>query len=204
VRFVAFDLCWWDGADLRGRPLSERRARLEAVGGVEVTPSVGERGRAFYDEVVALGFEGVVGKRLDSLYRPGARSQAWRKVKAVHLEQVVVVGFTPGTGARSATLGSLVMAQWAGNGLVHVGEVGTGFDDATLAALRQALDQIAAPHPPVADPPRLPGVTWVMPGVVVRVEHRGWTRDGRLRAPSFKGVLPGVDPEQARRDSFSA
>ena len=196
VRFMAFDLCWRDGSDLRELTLGERRAALLALDTVATVPAVVGDGWALYDEACRVGFEGVVAKRLDSPYRPGLRSRAWRKVKAAHHDRVVVVGFTPGTGGRGDTFGALVMAQWAETGLVHVGELGTGFDDKTLRALHAALSEIVVRSCPLAEPVRIPGgVTWVEPGVVVDVEHRGWTRDRRLRAPSFKGVEVGVDPQ---------
>jgi DNA ligase D-like protein (predicted ligase) len=197
VRFVAFDLCWRDGEDLRLLPLAERRARLERldIPGVEATPVVEAEGVAFYESVVAMGFEGVVGKRLDSPYKPGIRSRAWRKAKMVIREEVVVLGFTAGTGGRGATFGALVVGQWDGTGFVHVGEVGTGFDDPTLRAIRSALDEIVIDAPAAAGAPQQPGVRWVEPCIVAVVEHRGWTMDQRLRAASFKGVVAGGDPQ---------
>lgn len=204
VRFVAFDLCWRDGVDLRAWPLVERRAALEVVGELETTPAIVGEGVGLYEEVVALGYEGIVGKRLDSPYRPATRTRAWRKVKAVNRERAVVVGFTAGTGARSPMFGSLVMAQWAGDSLIMVGEVGTGFDDVTLRVVRGALDQIEVDRSPLAPPfPRIPRVTWVEPGIVIDVEHRGMTREGRMRAPSFKGVCAGVDPRSVVRDTLA-
>lgn len=203
VRYVAFDLCWLDGADLRERPLAERRRLLEELEGVETTLAVMGQGCALYDEVVRLGFEGVVAKHLASRYQPGARSRAWRKVKSAQVDRAIVVGFTQGTGGRVSTFGALVMAMHTEAGLECVGEVGTGFDDRTLAALRQALDQLVVDGCPVMGSPRIAGgVTWVEPGLVIQVEHRGWTVDRRLRAASFKGVPAGVDPSDVRRDSL--
>jgi len=197
VQFVAFDLCWRDGVDLRDLPLAERRAQLEAMPVVQCTQAVIAHGCALYDEATALGFEGVVGKALDSPYRPGLRSRAWRKVKRVLEAHAVVVGYTAGTGGRSGTLGSLVLGQWDGARFVHIGEVGTGFDDGTLRALRMALDEIVVPDAPVALQIRIPQpITWVEPGVVVRVEHRGVTHEGMLRAASFKGIVVGFDPRE--------
>jgi bifunctional non-homologous end joining protein LigD len=199
VSFIAFDLCWRNGEDIRHLSLRERRTLLEAVELVDVAPTVEGEGCAFYRELVTAGFEGMVAKRYESAYLPGVRSRAWRKIKAVGSERAIVVGFTSGTGQRIATFGSLVMAQWTAEGLILIGEVGTGFDEAALRALRAGLDEIVTPDAPVVDPPRIPGVSWVEPGIVISVEHRGWTREGRLRAPSFKGVVPGAEPASVTR-----
>ena len=37
-------------------------------------------GKAFYERVVEEGLEGVVAKRMASRYRPGRRTDAWRKI----------------------------------------------------------------------------------------------------------------------------
>src|SRR2546423_10768055 len=127
VRFFVFDVCWRDG-DLRERPLSERRAVLEELAAehdLVTTMTVVGDGCALYEKACEMGFEGMVAKRLDSLYRPGLRSRAWRKVKAARNDRVVVVGFTAGTGGRGGTFGSLVMAQAGPHGWGHVGQVRT-------------------------------------------------------------------------------
>ena len=199
VQLVAFDLCWWDGRDVRDEPLERRRQRLEAIDGIQTTSAVIGDGCALYEHAVSRGFEGVVGKALDSPYRAGVRSRAWRKVKSVITDQAVVVGYTAGAGGRSGTFGALVLARWDGARYVHIGEVGTGFDDETLRVLRDALDEIAVPGPSAVMHFRVPMVTWVEPGVVVSVEHRGITQDGLLRAASFKGIVAGCDPREVTR-----
>ena len=50
-------------------------------------------GRAFFEKACALSVEGIVSKRADAPYTPGNRG-LWRKVKCLHREEFVVVGWT--------------------------------------------------------------------------------------------------------------
>jgi bifunctional non-homologous end joining protein LigD len=81
--YVAFDLLWLDGADLRPLPLSERRRRLQDIlpkGSPMVSEalSVAGRGRELFELMRTHDLEGIVAKRLDNPYDPRVR---WLKIK---------------------------------------------------------------------------------------------------------------------------
>lgn len=190
VHFMAFDLLY-DGEELIGRPLEERRERLVALGlpnPAVLADGVDREGEALMRAVVAEGLEGIVAKRKGSVYRPGVRSADWRKVANVRRLRAVVGGFTPGTGARAGRFGALLVGLWDGEKLRWIGSVGTGFDDEALGSIRATLDQLARPECPFHPTPELPSeATWVEPDLVAEVEYKQFTSGGRLRAPSFKG-----------------
>ena len=97
-------------------------------------------------------------------------------------------GYTRGAGSRSSTFGSLLVGLWEGDRLRWVGAVGTGFDDASLRAIREALDGMRRPDPPFADVSGIPAdAAWVEPRLVAVVEFREWTPSGKLREPAFVG-----------------
>lgn len=200
VRYVVFDVLYWAGRDLRSRPFEERRRLLETIP-LDVPLLRGEAvradGVALFAAVRAHGLEGIVAKRADSPYLPGVRSDWWRKVKAKHTEEAVVVGFTRGRGHRQASFGALVLAQRDAAGRwVHVGQVGGGFSDADVRRLRAALEGLAVRDCPLHAAGDLPrGVTWVRPQVVVEVEHGGRTPDGKLRFPVFVRVREDRTPD---------
>ena len=141
--FLAFDLLRIDGHSLTGLPYVERRELLERLdldGPSWHTPpafegSAAEAFAASQDQ----GLEGVVAKRLDSVYRPGVRSSEWTKVKNIHTQEIVVGGWRPGQGRRADTIGSLLMGIPGPAGLTYVGHVGTGFTQAFLADLSRRL-----------------------------------------------------------------
>ena len=94
ARFIAFDVLVWNGGSVWERPLEERRAALvRDVHGFELSPATRDRDEAldWLDRFEAMGLDGVIGKRLESGYRPGARD-AVVKVKPERTADCVVVG----------------------------------------------------------------------------------------------------------------
>jgi bifunctional non-homologous end joining protein LigD len=207
VQFLAFDLLWLDGRPLLDLPLQERRARLDEVlvetKDVRLSQVVEGAGTAFFEQVKQLGLEGIVAKRASSPYRPGSRSPDWRKIKALCLQDCVIVGWTPGKGGRSATLGSLLLAVYDDGRLRYAGNVGTGFTHAFLAELLERLAALEVATPQFEGfegTPRPRGARFVRPELVCEVEYLRWTEDGKLRASSFKGLRPDKLPGDARRE----
>ena len=207
VQFLAFDLLWLDGQPLLDLPLVERRARLVEVlvetKDIRLSQVVEGAGTDFFEQVRALQLEGIVAKRAASPYRPGIRSHDWRKIKALCLQDCVIVGWTPGKGGRSATLGSLLLAVYDEGRLRYAGNVGTGFTHAFLADLLAKLAELEVPRPMFEGfegTPRPRGARFVRPELVCEVEYLKWTQDDKLRASSFKGLRPDKPPTDARRE----
>lgn len=203
VVFYAFDVTHL-GVPTLDLPYQSRRELLDrlAVRGSHVdTPPwfTGVAGADMLHAAAGAGLEGVVAKRLDSLYRPG-RGHAWIKTALMRTTEAIVGGWTPGAGRRSATLGSLLlgMRDRAG-GLAYVGNVGTGFSEATLSGLLGALSGLRRAASPFTDPvPREYArvAHWVRPELVADVRYRGWTDDHRLRHPVYRGLRPDRGPAE--------
>jgi bifunctional non-homologous end joining protein LigD len=79
--------------------------------------------------------------------------------------------------------------------------VGTGFSAATLRMLGERLEALRRDTPPLPDVPRehARSAVWVEPVLVCDVDFTEWTREGRLRHPSYKGLRDDVDPRSVRR-----
>jgi bifunctional non-homologous end joining protein LigD len=189
VSFVAFDLLHLGARSLLGTPIEERRRLLDGLGlgGPFVTVAPVADGTALWEVVVGRDLEGMVAKRAASPYRPGVRSADWRKVAHLHTVKAVVGGFTPGEGGRSGSFGALALGLWDGLRLRWIGNVGSGFGDRQLEAIRGALDEMRRPHSAFHPDPELPAMTAVEPALVAAVDYRNWTTAGRIRHPRFKG-----------------
>jgi bifunctional non-homologous end joining protein LigD len=155
--YYAFDLLYRDGYDLRGVPLEQRKALLDAslypVDRVKLVDTFPEDGVTLYKAATDAGMEGVVAKRRDSRYETGKRTDAWLKIKATHSEEFVVGGYTAGSGSREKTFGSLVVGYYKpGSGkLTYVGHAGSGFDDRTLQTLYDRLKLMRTDESPFED-----------------------------------------------------
>ncbi len=114
-----------------------------------MSPQVLGDGIALFGAAKERGLEGIVAKRLDSVYEPGRRSRSWRKIKVVHEVDAVVVGWRPGAGHRQGAIGSIALGLYDKGSLRYVGSVGSGFDDRSLAAMAELLDHYAIAEPPI-------------------------------------------------------
>ena len=207
VTLLLFDLLHLDGASLLERSYDERRAALEGLGldgpSWSVPPAFAGTGSAVLDATRAQGMEGVVAKRRDSRYEPGRRSDCWVKVKHVRRQSAVVAGWKPGEGGRTGRVGSLLLGVQGERGLEYAGHVGTGFSSAVLRLLSERLEPLRRATSPFDEPvPRehARSAIWVEPRLVCDVDFTDWTRDGRLRHPSFKGLRDDLDPTDTRRE----
>ena len=196
--YAVFDCLYRDGADLRARPLPERRAAMEdAIGETErLFPSrrLADNGLAAFKLAGKKGFEGMVAKDASAPYIEG-RSTRWLKVKVHQEEEFVIVGFTQPGGARTH-FGALLLGAHRGKDLVYVGKVGTGFTQKTLDALHAKLRPLARKTPAVANPPREKGAVWVAPKLVAQIAYQEWTADERLRQPVYLGLRDDKKPSE--------
>jgi bifunctional non-homologous end joining protein LigD len=194
IVYYLFDLPYCAGHDLREVPLLERRAVLQRI--VERKPHPNVRFSAEFeaspedmlDSACRLGLEGVIAKRRDSAY-VGRRSSDWIKLKCKLRQEFVIGGFTDPKGSRTG-VGSLLLGVHEDDGkLRYAGNVGTGFNEKTLADLRGRFDAIARASSPFDAGSGIPrGAHWVKPELVCEVSFGEWTRDGKIRHSVFHGL----------------
>ncbi|MAT05110.1 MAG: hypothetical protein CL424_08715 [Acidimicrobiaceae bacterium] len=192
VVFQVFDVLHLDGRDTIELPYEDRRQLLaQAVepGSNWLVPShqVGD-GQALYDVTDEQGLEGIMAKRLGSTYQPGKRSPNWRKIKHRRQVDVVIGGFTEGSGNRSATFGALLVGRWDGDRLAFAGGVGTGYDQTTLEVMTRQLrdlEQPDCPFDPLPPTSYRRGAHWLDPVLTAAVEITEFTNDGLVRHATF-------------------
>lgn len=218
IFFYAFDLLQLDGADLRSRPIEDRKALLEHIltdppGVLRMSPTLGGDAKSLLQQARRLGLEGLIGKRSGSAYETGRRSGTWIKLKLVLEQEFVIGGYTDPEGSRRH-IGSLIVGYYRGRELIFAGKVGTGFTAKLLRSLHSRFRDLARETCPFTNLPMPRGSRWgkaitqsemkhchwLDPRIVCQVKFGEWTRDGRLRQPVFLGLREDKNAREVVRE----
>ena len=215
VVYYVFDLLFEASADLRGLPLTERKARLEAVllkavDPIRPSPVFTENPKKVLEKMESAGAEGSIAKRKVSLYETGHRSGAWVKIKFHKGQEFVIAGYTLPKKSRQY-FGALILGYYKGKRLIFAGRVGTGFNDKSLKEIfrkLKALESETSFVEEVKEPSRrwrpkgwkASDARWVKPKLVAQVQFTEWTDEGILRHPSFLGLRDDKNPKDVVRE----
>jgi bifunctional non-homologous end joining protein LigD len=203
VTFIAFDLLYGNGRDLRGEPLEARKAALESIvtgrGPVMYSKHVLGDGRKLFELAQARGLEGVIAKRRASPYQE-RRTRDWLKVKTQQRQECVIGGWTEARGSRKH-FGALLLGLYEKGRFVYVGSVGTGFDARALAALAAKMKPLERVKPAFDEPPKTDTPAhWLKPELVAEVGFGEWTRDGLMRHPVYVALREDKAPRKITRE----
>ena len=200
-------LARWPLRAVRASYDERRRAAprdLELTGASWQTPphEVGD-GAATLEVSRAFGLEGVVAKRLDSIYEPGRRSRTWLKLKNTTEQEFVVGGWMPGERGRTGTVGSLLIGYYEDGEvrtLRYAARVGSGLRGSDLDYLDRFVAEHARDTSPFAagTPPK--GARFIDPVLVVAGEVQQLDDSGGVRAPVFMGYRTDIDPASVVRE----
>ena len=206
---VVFDILRDGDEDLRGRPMAERRLRLQQ----RIKPAARDRrlvrlseivvddGRQLLARAKAEGWEGLIVKDGQSVYQSGRRTPAWRKLKLLKQQEFVVGGWTEPRQTRSY-FGALLVGYYDADGALRwAGSVGTGFDQAELTRVARRLASLETTKSPFADKVKTAErAHWVRPDVVVEIRFTEWTSDGLLRQPVYLGMRTDKKARDVRKE----
>lgn len=191
--YFLFDVLYFNGYDLRNLTLIERKSILKKILDVNIpflhySDHIVNEGKKLYQYACSHALEGVIAKRATSHYR-SKRNQDWLKIKCMKRQEFVIGGYSSPKGSRSH-FGSLLLGVYNKEGtLDYAGNVGTGFNEASLNEIYEQLRNHKAPSNPFnSRPPEATHAHWVQPDLVCEVEFSEWTKDKHLRHPSFKGL----------------
>src|SRR5262249_55565000 len=149
-------------------------------------------------EAKKRGWEGLLAKLRGSPY-VGTRSADWLKLKVLGTDELVIAGWTPISNG-AAEVGALLVAAKRGKHFVYAGKGGTGFGRPMRRRLLTLLKKDEVPSAAVDDAPRMRDAHWVTPRHVAQLQFTEWTRDGKLRHPSFQGLREDKGPQEIGED----
>ncbi|MFL5754403.1 MAG: DNA ligase D [Bacteroidia bacterium] len=213
--FYAFDILWYEGKDLMQLPLTERKEVLKELipsgGIIRMSESFNASGLDFFESAKQAGLEGIIAKKADSNYFPGARSREWLKIKANKRQEVVIGGYTVNDGT-SKPFSALLVGVYEKGKLIYGGKVGTGFNIKTQEEMLKKFKKLAAKNPPFSYTPDVnkpsrfrpnpPNATayWLKPELVCEVNYAEITSDGIMRHPSFEALRDDKPAKEVHED----
>ena len=206
THLVVFELLAADGRSTLDLDYRRRRLLLDQIVTpgpiVSVPPHLEGDGRPWLDLARQRGLEGIVVKRADSRYQPGSRSHDWVKVKVMHRQDFVVLGWLEGRNSLAGRIGSLVVGVRDGDRWRTAGSVGSGLTDTMRSRLADQLRPSSMVWDPEAGPfDRI--VHWVEPEVVAEVRFAEWSPEANLRHPVLLGVGLEREPTDVVREPIS-
>lgn len=183
VSFVAYDCLQCGDRELLSVPLFSRKEIL--AGNVAegerlaISRYIPEKGTQLFQLTVEKELEGVVAKKVSSLYHPGKRTKNWIKFKRMADKDFIICGYKPGN------MTSLLLGEYKEGELVYSGTV-------TMGVRREILRLLKKGDCPFINFPKEGNIVWCRPERVCTVEYMPNTLDA-LRQPVFKGIRDDVE-----------
>ena len=218
IFYYVFDIVTYAGRDVARLPLRERRPLLDAaVAGigdpVRNTGPLDAPTRRLIAAARDFGFEGIVGKRIDSIYEPGKRSGAWIKCRVSPGQELVVGGYLP----NGATFDALLVGYYDGKRLVFVAKIRNGFVGDTRRRVLEAMRPLETERCPFANLPEpknarrgmaltaevMQRCVWLRPKLVAQIEFVEWTDADHLRHARFIALRDDKDATEVTRESVA-
>lgn len=199
VYFVFDCMARGAGEDYRSWALEARKELLEGmlaklnsnrvryVEHMDIDPS------DMFRSACEMKLEGIVSKKLKSKYASG-RAGLWTKTKCRPRQELVIGGWEMNGGRFS----SLLLGAYRGGKFAYVGTAGTGFNAKNLPPLIDQLRLLIIQKSPfeVDSPKRSSGRYFVKKKLVCEVAFETWTRSGKIRQASYKGLREDKDEKQ--------
>lgn len=201
IVYYAFDVMVAAGVNVMREPMVRRRELLET----KILPTLREPVRyaaaldadlpTLIESVKAHGLEGLVAKRKNSVYEPGMRSGAWRKMRVNRSQDFVIGGYTIGGNPFDA----IIFGFYEGDRLMYIARTRNGFTPGSRAALFKKFPGLETADCPFANLPeaksgrwgqgltkeKMQDCRWLKPVLVGQFEFLEWTADNHLRHARF-------------------
>jgi bifunctional non-homologous end joining protein LigD len=215
VYYYVFDMLYDRGSSLLDLPLRDRRKRLEGLAladPIRLSAPLEAGAAELVHAAKEQGLEGIVAKRLNSIYEPGARSGAWVKFKVNRGQELVIGGYMPGPQEFT----SLLAGYYDEDGrLMFLAKIKNGFVPRTRKAVAARFQKLETGKCPFANLPEpknarrgealtaevMKKCRWLRPELVAQVEYTDWTAANHLRHARFAGLRDDKSAREVVRES---
>jgi DNA ligase D-like protein (predicted ligase)/DNA ligase D-like protein (predicted 3'-phosphoesterase) len=204
--YVLFDLLEKDGKSLLKMPLIQRKELLQQAvkegKRVIISAYVEDQGEIYYRAALSKSLEGIMAKKKDSQYEPGARTGNWLKIKPLLTCDCIIFGYTIGKGFREHTFGALILGLFDKDGPVYIGKVGTGFGQDTIESMLKTFKPLKVEHATLKNVNVPEEIVWLKPEIVCEIAFQNVTNDNKLRMPRFLGLRTDKAPSECTMDQI--
>jgi ATP-dependent DNA ligase len=216
IYFYAFDLLNRDRELSLKLPIERRRELLASMlaaseDSLRLSPLLRAPSGQVLEAIRKLGLEGVVGKRIGSIYEPGERSGAWIKQRTNREQEFVIGGYIPGAHGFDA----LLVGVYENKRLIFVAKVKDGFVPMIRDEIFPALQKLGVVHCPFQNLPekrasrwgesltteKMDQCRWVTPKLVCQVAFVEWTDAWHLRHCTFVAMRDAKNPAEVVRET---
>lgn len=206
LTYIVFDLLALDGKDLRNHTIMKRKEILETL--IKDAPPnlyysryIRGMGQESFAAACKAGMEGIVGKKVDSIYS-GSRNGDWIKLKCEKRQEFVIGGYAL-TDKKSRGVSALLLGVYEGESFIYAGRAGTGMSEKDMTVLEEEFSHIKRLESPFQTPPKSrtqEEITWLEPLLVAEIKFAEWTKENLLRQASFQGIRTDKSPKEVKRE----
>jgi len=206
LTYIVFDLLALDGKDLRKHTMMQRKEILETL--MKDTPLnlyysryIKGMGKESFTAACEAGMEGIIGKKVDSIYS-GGRNGDWIKLKCDKRQEFVIGGYTL-SDKKAKGISALLLGVYEGDKFIYSGRAGTGMSQNDMQALEEEFSHMKRMDSPFQSPPKprtKEEFTWLQPALVAEIKFAEWTKENLLRQASFKGLRTDKNPKEVKRE----
>lgn len=205
LRFYVFDLLHFDNADLTKSILKKRRRRLEEefstlAENIQLSPILVGKAQEVLAHAKKFEFEGVVAKRIDSVYRAAETSNNWQKNKTQRSDDFLIGGYIPG----SYGIEQLIVGEKRDGDFYFVESVKNGFVPSTRQRVFESIKGKEIKRCPFVNLPEKKGahrmdrekmakVRWMEPRFAAEIAFNERTPGGHLRHSRFLRLRERAD-----------
>ena len=186
IKYIAFDILFLDGKDLRNHPLEDRieilHKTLNKSGIITITDSFGD-GRKLYELMEEKNYEGIVSKNINSKYIAGKKHDMWYKTKIFKKMLTAIGGIQLGNGK----IKSLLLGIYSEGNLIYIGNASIGLKESDYNLLKEYMSVISMDESPFANINKARNVIWIKPILTCWVSFLEWTNTNSLRHPKIIG-----------------
>jgi DNA ligase D-like protein (predicted ligase) len=214
--FYVFDLLFLSGRIVMEEPFTKRRELLEKHvlsrldEPIRYSPELKASLGDLIQSVKAQGFEGLIAKRRDSKYEPGARSGAWQKMRVNQGQEFVIGGYTPAP----KNFDALVIGYYEKGKLMYAARTRNGFTPASRVELFKKIKPLETKDCPFANLPEAKGgrwgagltsvkmaeCRWLKAVLIGQFEFVEWTADNHLRHSRYMALRDDKKAQDVRRE----